>query len=413
MTTRINNWRPILSNGLKRRAQQAIGEIVDQLSALGLKSSDVSLSGGKAGIALLFGYLSLSGHTSHKKLATQFLQTATNVLEEAHMRPDLYSGFAGIAWACSHLEKELGVRIVDFAEVDLALEKYLSKTPWRADYDLISGLVGYGVYALERLDQPAARRCLKNVIDRLDETAEKRGDEITWFTAPHLLPEWQRKEHPKGYYNLGLAHGVPGVIVLLAHADSAGVQRRKSKKLLRGAVNWLLRRKSLARVGSCFSSRIGPDLKETPTRCAWCYGDPGVASALFLAARLCREKDWEKEALEIALHASEQKGDESGVKDAGICHGAAGLAHIFNRFFQATNKVEFKNAAQYWFERTLQYKRPDTGIAGYLAYEPKLNGQVAWKKEAGVLTGAAGIALVLLAACSNVEPQWDRMLLIS
>ena len=33
--------------------------------------------------------------------------------------------------------------------------------------------------------------------------------------------------------------------------------------------------------------------------------------------------------------------------------------------------------------------------------------------EPGFLTGAAGIALALLAAVSDVEPAWDRVLLVS
>jgi hypothetical protein len=32
--------------------------------------------------------------------------------------------------------------------------------------------------------------------------------------------------------------------------------------------------------------------------------------------------------------------------------------------------------------------------------------------DSGVLTGAAGIGLVLLAAATPIEPTWDRMLLL-
>jgi hypothetical protein len=34
-----------------------------------------------------------------------------------------------------------------------------------------------------------------------------------------------------------------------------------------------------------------------------------------------------------------------------------------------------------------------------------------WIAESGLLTGAAGIALALLAATTSVEPTWDRLLL--
>ena len=42
----------------------------------------------------------------------------------------------------------------------------------------------------------------------------------------------------------------------------------------------------------------------TPTRTAWCYGDPGVAAALLVAARCAGEAPWERHAIRIALRAA-------------------------------------------------------------------------------------------------------------
>jgi hypothetical protein len=38
---------------------------------------------------------------------------------------------------------------------------------------------------------------------------------------------------------------------------------------------------------------------------------------------------------------------------------------------------------------------------------------MSWMAETGLLTGAAGVALSLLAAATSVEPEWDRVLLVS
>src|SRR5262249_11275030 len=143
-------------------------------------------------------------------------------------------------------------------------------------------------------------------------------------------------------------------------------------------------------------------------------GDAGVASALLLAARAVNEVEWESEALEIARRAASREHLNAGVVDAGLCHGAAGLGHVFNRLFQATGENDFKKAARYWFKQTLALRQPDRGIAGFAAYRAEFNGVPAhWSDEAGLLEGAAGIALALLAACTNVEPEWDRMMLLS
>lgn len=97
--------------------------------------------------------------------------------------------------------------------------------------------------------------------------------------------------------------------------------------------------------------------------------------------------------------------------DAGICHGSAGLAHIFNRFFQATGDSLFKEAAIFWIRQTLS-QRGRTGVGGYNGMRwLNDNGHVRWKYNRGILTGAAGVGLVLASALSAVEPEWDRLFL--
>jgi hypothetical protein len=85
----------------------------------------------------------------------------------------------------------------------------------------------------------------------------------------------------------------------------------------------------------------------------------------------------------------------------------------FNRLFQATGEECFAEAARFWLERTLAMRQPGRGIGGYLSWSPGEDGALAWRAEPGLLTGAAGVALALLAAATPVEPSWDRMLLAS
>jgi len=87
--------------------------------------------------------------------------------------------------------------------------------------------------------------------------------------------------------------------------------------------------------------------------------------------------------------------ETSGVRDAGICHGAAGVAHIFNRMYQATGDEVLGDAARGWIERLLAMADPmDGGV-----------------RDASVLMGTTGVGLVLLAATTEVEPAWDRAIL--
>ena len=63
--------------------------------------------------------------------------------------------------------------------------------------------------------------------------------------------------------------------------------------------------------------------------------------------------------------------------------------------------------------RTLELRQPGRGISGFSAYRLRSDGRVTWADDPGILTGAAGIALALLAATTPIEPAWDRMLLAS
>jgi hypothetical protein len=385
--------------------------ILEDLAAPGrAPAEDPSLAGGSTGRALLHGYLALAPHGhGHADAAARCLEHALAGVADRPASASLYGGLTGVGWALAHL----GGRLPgldgedDLGQIDDVLLDHLDRSPWPEDYDLISGLVGFGVYALERLPRPAAVACLQRVIAHLARTAERHPGGVTWWTNPAWLPPETRAEFPRGYYNLGLAHGVPGVIALLGQACAADVAAGTARPLLEGAVRWLLAQQG----PGGYPHWVGPEGPGRPARLAWCYGDPGVAAALLWAARCVQEPAWEEEARAIARRAAGRPPDQAGVVDAGLCHGACGLGHLFNRLFQATGDPQLAEASRLWLERALQMRRPGRGIGGYEAWLPDDKGALSWAADPGLLTGAAGIALALLAATSAIEPAWDSMLL--
>src|SRR6185436_3047397 len=179
-----------------------------------------SLAGGQAGLALFHGYLSrAAGDEAQAELSEERLGEAIEALASTPMSAGLYSGFTGIAWAAEHLGRVLAAEETeepsdeegdeDFnEEIDEAVLGLLNRSPWRDQYDLISGLVGLGGYALERVPRPSGIRCLAAVLDRLDEMAERQEQLITWFSPPEWLPPDQRESTPLGYYILLVAQAV-------------------------------------------------------------------------------------------------------------------------------------------------------------------------------------------------------------
>jgi lantibiotic modifying enzyme len=379
----------------------------------GLRERGFSLANGLAGIALFFSYLAgVSGERCQRLIAQRLIADAVDALAAVRMPAGFYEGFSGIVWAARHLAMSDEQQAEDFGEIDRVLRDHLGRTPWREPYDLIGGLAGYGVYALNRLPGALAWECLSRVIDRLQETAERDSEGARWFTPPELIPPHQLERCPQGYYNLGLAHGIPGPIAVLAAACRTAAHDR-ARPILGEAVRWLLAQRLGASAGGGMPGWVCEEEQPRRTRLAWCYGDPGVAAVLIVAAGASGEVAWERAAVELARGAANRSVDEAGVIDSGLCHGYAGLGHVFNRLWQQTGDAELERAARSWIELALDTRQPGTGTAGLWAMLPDADGNLRPHGDPGFLTGAAGVGLALLAAVGDLEPTWDRCLLLS
>ncbi|MBI2901013.1 MAG: lanthionine synthetase C family protein [Planctomycetes bacterium] len=377
-------WAPILEGELGERAARAVDEIARALADF--PCEDLSLGGGRAGEVIFRHY---RGESAEARLRLDELLALAQALPPRP--PSLYGEGLGIAWVAAHL---------GLGDMEDLPEAGLFALP--SDFDLINGVVGAGVHALERLPLPEARECLERCVDALEESA----DGAAWRTTPRD-GSWQRAKAPGDYFDLGVAHGLAGVVAFLGEAVAADVRRSAAARLLVRSVEWLLVRR-LPVAGPCFPAIVGVGVAPEPSRLAWCYGDLGIAAALLQASRRMGETRREREAVEIALRAAAASPVEGKVCDASLCHGAAGIAHVLNRMFHASGDERLLRAAREWFDRTLRFRRADAGIAGFSAWGP--DGR---HDEPGLLIGVSGIGLALLAAATDVEPAWDRVLLLS
>jgi lantibiotic modifying enzyme len=200
------------------------------------------------------------------------------------------------------------------------------------------------------------------------------------------------------------------VLGFLASAWSVGLTDPRIPRLAEDVVRWLLHHRLPDGGDSLFPALLIPGREIESTRTAWCYGDPGVAAVLLTAARAFGRPDWEEEALAAARLAARRPLKPVKAIDAGLCHGAAGLGHLFNRMYQISGDPELREAAVAWYQRTLAMRSPGEGIAGYRAWSATRPGESSWQNDPGFLLGVSGIGLALLAAVSEVDPGWDRVL---
>jgi hypothetical protein len=405
---------------LREQALEVVRIIADSLESL--PPGNASLSNGAAGLAVSFAYLAKGlGESGYAAKARQLFDEALTMAEAEPMLSSLQGGLAGIGWAAAHLSTRLdGLDLeATLAEIDTTVCEWLDQPVWPEDYHLTGGLVGLGVYALERLASGeesarlAAVICLERVVDHLTATTEHKPQGANWWRGPERMSLHARKKMPDGAYDVGLADGVSGVVAFLGRVCAAGVAVERARPLLDEATRWVLAQEAPDGPPEGFPYAIRPNRPQRNwTRSSWAYGDPGVAAALLGAARCVDEPVWEARALTAALRATTRPPDRTRIFDAGLAVGAAGLAHLFNRLFQATGEPRLVERSRFWFERALQMRQPGQGIAGYAAWLPDENDVDRWMDVPGIIFGAAGIALALLSAATTLEPSWDRMMLV-
>lgn len=417
IATSASTWHPLLSGDEARRAMAAVRSIAGDLAPpeapASTGASRSSLTAGEAGKAVFFGYLeSACPGEGFGERGMAHLEQAIELLAAEAEPADLFYGFTGVAWAAEHLQGRLFAPPEDEdlnADIDEELEAQLGRTPWRRPFELIGGLAGYAVYALRRLPRPRAAACLELVVDRLAELANREPGGTTW-PDPTAGQRPAGQTGPDGDVRLGVAHGVPGVIAVLARIRAAGIAAAKAGPLLDGAVRWLLAQKATGG-GSLFPAPL--DARGRYGFPAWCHGDPGTAAALLVAARATGDGGLEQEALGLARFAARRPQGVQGVADCCLCHGAAGLGHLFARLCRATGDRRFGEVARCWYRYVLAQGKPGQGIGGFLSWGRTAGGTVGWHADPTFLTGSLGVGLALLAAATPVEPQWDELFLLS
>jgi len=345
----MTTWEPIASGSLATEAFAALDDINNALPQPGAVAADValapdaSLASGEAGLALYWGYQSLSSGTfEHAERSLAHLDQAIAAVAETVLSECLYSGFTGIAWVTEHLRGRVLHGTPDMnAPIDEALVADLQRTRLRP-FDLIIGLVGVGLYSVDRTHHPRGRTCLTQVLRHLEVSAERPLEGATWFTPPELSSATQRTYGPRGHYNLGVAHGVPGVIGLLGTAIAQGAQSPNTRALLDDAVRWLLSCRLPDARPTVFPTYVVDGSLGSDSRSAWCYGDPGVAIAVLIAARATENAAWEDLAVGWLHKCARRPILSAGVHDAGLCHGAAGLAYVL-----AVPRVDGRSGARH------------------------------------------------------------------
>jgi len=398
---------------LKTSMHAKVMEIASVLAERKADQEDIGLLTGKPGIAIFYFYLyRATGDEKYSELASQLLLDSFDLLNNGEKNHRFCAGIGGFLWSLEFLAEHNFLEREDVSEPLDQLDEFINRAMIidmdACFYDYLHGALGNGLYFLKRLPHnPSVKIYLETLLDKLQVCSVKEADgSIKWESELNI-------ETGSRGFNLSLSHGHASIIYFLSKALRSGISPAKSTELLEGCVRFMLKQQSDTKTyGSAFPSWIKDGEEASKSRLAWCYGDMGIGFALYEAALALKNKTLEERAVRILLDTcSRREVKEEYVLDAGICHGAAGMAYMYNRMFRNTGNQEFAASSRFWYEQTLEMANQADGLAGYKSWKTeKLGG---WVPEFGMLEGVAGIGLCLIAGINDLDPAWDQCLCLS
>jgi hypothetical protein len=406
----------VSSNKMVKKVSEKLIEIDSCLKHLTIKQNEIGLLSGKTGIAIFWQYYSLylNNDANYTNIISKTFEEVFDGISEGNNYHTFCNGIAGVGWAIEHFVQN---KYMDndsneiLEEIDPYLaDKMIYDLEKENNYDFLHGAIGIGIYFLNHLLNLKSKEYLVQLIDVLgSQSIEENDGSLKWKSVVLDI-----NEQPIYVFNLSLSHGMASIVAFLAKAYSKDINRAKSKYLLEGVIKYLLKNRLDAKIyNSSFRSWIGENNEEiNGSRLAWCYGDLGIAAAIYQAGVALNRQDWINIAIEVLLRTSSRRDLlKETVIDAGLCHGTAGIAHIYNRMYLCTGIEKFKETSSFWMEETLNMAKFEDGLAGYKAWHGTENSD--WVNTYGILEGIAGIGLSFISAISNIEPIWDECLLLS
>src|SRR5262249_29997473 len=138
------------------------------------------------------------------------------------------------------------------------------------------------------------------------------------------------------------------VIAMLAALGERLRWSREVRSLFGASVRWLTAQRSRSPRQPLFPARVRPRPRKLVDEPAYFYGAVGMAG-VFLAARHSYLAPRVAELLPRATALSACPGP---LVDLTLCHGAAGIGHVWNRIAQRTATAEHRELAVRWLEAT-------------------------------------------------------------
>lgn len=391
-----------------------------------------SLAGGYSGLLLLFSVLQKKNLLEKKQntIVHQYVLKIKESIEKNGIASlSLFSGLAGICFAIQQasndgtryenllkpLHEILLTNIENIYLVPIKENIFNKRASSSALQDVVQGLSGIGRYVLENRTNPLFHNLTLTIINNLIALIQPiliKGQSVPgWYLEQDDILNQLNRDPSKFNFNLGLAHGIPGILTFLSIALIKGIKLEGQIQAIQTIVHWI-RKKSF--VTNCaiqwpcavsFNEEINAITPSNEaSRDAWCYGAPGIARSLYLAGKALNDENLKKFAGAAFRGIFSRTRKQWNIPGPSLCHGIAGLLLITNEMSKEAGFEDLKVNVLELEKILLSYYNPDYSF-GFKTLEVCTDGRIAQVSDPGLLEGTAGILLTLL-HISNPSSKW-------
>lgn len=392
--------------------------------------NELSLSHGIPSLCMLYGELNeIYPNQGWDQIGNNYISIIGNkLMNEGINSLSIFSGLSGIGLATVCLSHN-GLHYNNFINninkyIKSNAYNYLKSLKFKNDlhmeyYDIISGVSGLGNYCtLFKEDEEMVNiltEIVKYIINLTEDISVNDKKVPGWYIkSNNQFSQKDKEKWPQGCFNIGLAHGIPSLLILLINASKIGINLNGQNNSIYKLIQFLINFRVEDNNGGYWTTHISlkefnnNEINDFYTRDAWCYGTPGVAYSLLLAGIQLNNDEYVNIAVNAMKNSIKNLRD---VKSSIFCHGLSGIAYITYKFFLKTQDKFFKEQYIQLIDKILDMYNPNTPF-GFFDIEANYEKDII-HNNIGIIDGTTGVILTLLALKYGNKTPWDYAFMLN
>jgi lantibiotic biosynthesis protein len=408
-------WKPLLEGEQGENARRMLEAMAEKVARQVSGQEEINLMTGMSGQLLFLSHCLPRGFDLERSCE----DLLDRIAADKTIKGSFMNGLAGIGFVLKMVNEKHGIFDEEIIHQFYEYVRIFAKENiYSGEFDFMRGYLGECYFLLEEENSQANFDLFGMAVHTLRKLAIPQSQGVGWISATELrliFPESDFSVKKKDC-NLGMSHGSPGIILVLVKL-AARYPGLELSSLISGALSCMQREGSeenrLAN-GYYYSIYAGESGKQYKGQLSWCYSDLSICLMYFKLWEISGEQDLWERANKIALSCADKRLEHMPGMNSGLCHGAAGIGHMFNKVYQRTGNTIYKDAARYWYSilfAEFVADRDEGDLIRFSDFNRK-----AGKREVvennGFLQGLSGVGLSVLSALSEEEPVWDKVLLL-